>query len=92
MDQEKITQHFLKTGVFGAYETAGIAHDDLENGHHALCFDDALVVSCGDRATVQRHMYIEGRRYSITSIFPADIRHTPTEKMLTLIDAELKNT
>jgi hypothetical protein len=35
-------------------------------------------------------MYIEGRKYNICSVFPAVTRHTPTDKMLTLIDAELK--
>ena len=90
MDQEKIMQHFMKTGVLGAYETAGLSHNDMENGRQEICFDDALVVSCRTQTTTERTMYIEGRRYNISSVFPADTRHTPTEKMLTLIDAGLE--
>jgi len=90
MDQEKITQHFMKTGVLGAYETAGLSHNDTEGGRQEICFDDALVVSGKTQTTTERTMYIEGRRYNISSVFPSDTRHTPTEKMLALIDIELK--
>jgi hypothetical protein len=90
MDREKmIAQHYLETGVLGAYETAEVIHEEEENGKFAPCFDDATVFFDKIQTTANRSMCIEGRRYRVCSVFPAQTEHTPTDKLLALIDTEL---
>ena len=44
----------------------------------------------GDCITKQREMLIGGRRFCITSVFPAEPCATPTDKLIACIDAELE--
>lgn len=91
MDREqKIGQHYLQTGVLGAYETTEVVHEEMENGKAAPCFEDALVCFDTSQTTAQRSMIIEGRRFHICSVFPPKADCTPTDRLLKLIDAELK--
>lgn len=91
MDREqKIGQHYLRTGVLGAYETTEVVHEEMENGKAAPCFEDALVCFDTAQTTAQRSMVIEGRRFRICSVFPPKADCTPTDRLLELIDAELK--
>lgn len=91
MDREqKIGQHYLQTGVLGAYETTEVVHEETENGKTAPCFEDATVFFGTDQTTAQRSMVIEGRRFRICSVFPPQADCTPTDKLLKVIDAELK--
>jgi len=90
MDREqKIARHYLETGILGAYETAEVVHEEEDNGKYAPCFDDATVFFDNNQTTTNRSMCIEGRRYRICSVLPA-AGHTPTDKLLTLIDTELE--
>lgn len=90
MDREqKIARHYLETGVLGAYETAEVAHEEEENGKYAPCFEDATVFFDKTQTTAVRSMCIEGRRYRICSVLPT-AGHTPTDKLLTLINADLE--
>ena len=90
MDREKmIARHYLETGVLGAYETAEVMHDEEENGKYAPCFEDATVLFDKTQTTAIRSMCIEGRRFRIRSVLPA-AGHTPTDKLLALIDTELE--
>ena len=43
-----------------------------------------------NQTTTNRSMCIEGRRYRICSVFLAQTGHTPTDKLLNLIDTELE--
>ena len=88
--EQKIGQHYLQTGVLGAYETTEVVHEEMENGKCAPCFEDALVCFDNVQTTAQRSMVIEGRRFRICSVFPPKTDCTPTDKLLKLIDAELK--
>jgi hypothetical protein len=91
MDREKmIARHYLETGILGAYETAEVVHEEEENGKYAPCFDDATVFFDRTQTTTNRFMCIEGRRYRVWSVFPANTGHTPTDKLLALIDTELE--
>ena len=88
MDREqKIARHYLKTGVLGAYETAEVIHE--ENGKYAPCFEDATVFFDKTQTTAVRSMCIEGRRYRVRSVFPVS-GYTPTDKLLSVIDADLE--
>ena len=91
MDRENmIARHYLETGILGAYETAEVIHEEEENGKYAPCFDDAIVFFDKNLTTTNRSMCIEGRRYRVCSVFPADTGRTPTDKLLALIDTELE--
>ncbi len=90
MDREqKIVRHYLETGVLGAYETTEVIHEEEENGKYAPCFEDATVFFDKDRTTTVRSMCIEGRRYRVRSVFPI-CGNTPTDKLLSVIDADLE--
>ena len=86
---QKIARHYLETGVLGAYETTEVAHEEEESGKYAPCFEDATVFFGKTQTTAVRSMCIEGRRYRVRSVLPA-AGHTPTDKLLTLIDTELE--
>lgn len=91
MDRAKmIARHYLETGILGAYETAEVVNEEEENGKYAPCFEDATMFFDKTQTTTNRSMCIEGRRYRICSVFPAQTEHTPTDKLLTLIDTELE--
>ena len=86
---KKVIQHYLKTGILGAYETAEV-DDEMSSGDKvAPCFDDAVTDLGQQRATIRRTMDIGGRTFHICSVFPANAPHTPTDKLLSLIDSEL---
>jgi len=90
MDREqKIARHYLETAVLGAYETAEVIHEEEENGKYAPCFEDATVFFGKTQTTTVRSMCIEGRRYRVCSVLPV-MGHTPTDKLLTLIDTDLE--
>lgn len=86
--EQKIARCYLKTGVLGAYETAEVIHEE-ENGKYAPCFDDAILFLDQTESTTVRSMCIEGRRYRVRSVLPV-MGHTPTDKLLGLIDADLE--
>ena len=88
--QQKIAHHYLETGILGAYETAEVAWEEESAGKTALCFDDATVYFDTEQVRTERRMDIEGRRFRVSSVFPADVDCTPTDKLLGLIDTELK--
>ena len=87
--EESVARHYLSTGVLGAYETAEVMHEEEENGKYAACFEDATVFFDKTQTIAIRSMCIEGRRFRIRSVLPT-AGHTPTDKMLDLIDTELE--
>jgi hypothetical protein len=90
MDREQIiAHHYLETGVLGAYETAEVIHEEEENGKFAPCFEDATVFFDKAQTIAVRSMCIEGRRYRIRSVFPV-CGNSPTDKLLSVIDADLE--
>jgi len=91
MDREKIvSQHFFKTGVLGAYETAEVDDEIEQDGKYTPCFDDSLIILDEPQIMIKRSMLIEGRRYNICSVFPTGVPHTPTDKLLLLIGSDLE--
>lgn len=91
MDREKmIARHYLDTGILGAYETTEVVWDEVVDGKCAPCFEDAMVVFYTGQTRTDRIMDVEGRRFRIRSVFPADTETTPTDRLLALIDTELE--
>jgi len=53
-------------------------------------FADTELKETEDALCLERQMLIEGRRYLITSVFAPDAASTPTDKLLSVIDADLE--
>ena len=91
MKQDKnIAQHYFKTGILGAYETAAVENEIQSGDKIAPCFDDSFVDFGQNRTVVRRTMDVGGRRFSVCSVFPSNAPSTPTDKILTLIDLDLR--
>jgi len=82
-------RHYQETGVWGAYDTARII-DCERNGKSVALFADTEMREDTDTLCLERQMLIEGRRYRITSVFAPDAASTPTDKLLSVIDADLE--
>ncbi|WP_312810575.1 hypothetical protein [Sedimentibacter sp.] len=89
--EEKIRKHYLQTGILGAYEADEVVFEESQKGKYAPCFEDALLFFDRAQITAQRRMVIEGRRFFICSVFPSQAECTPTDRLLELIDTNLKN-
>lgn len=87
---EKIRKHYLQTGILGAYEADEIGYEETQKGKCAPCFEDSLLFFDRAQTTAQRRMVIEGRRFFICSVFLPQADCTPTDRLLELIDTNLK--
>lgn len=87
---KKESRHYLETGVWGSYETAGIKDKTL-NGKPIPLFEDTELKEKSDSFCLERHMDIAGKKFAVSSVFPKNAATLPTEKLLTLIDKEQEN-
>ncbi len=79
---------YMETGTLGGYRRSFAVTRATSEGTMTTFRD----TSCWDRPegfTWERDMLILGRRFHVTSVFPWEDTSTPTEKMLSLIDADL---
>ena len=83
-------QHYLETKILGAYETAEVVWKNDTEGTYHRTFDDTAISNIGSQHIVKRQMDIEGRTFSVCSVFPTVKQSTPSEKLLTLIDNSLE--
>lgn len=83
-------KHYLKTGIGGSYETAGIVDTELEDKLIPL-FEDTELIEQTDSICLERRMEIAGKKFRVSSVFPKSAKVLPTEKLLTLIDKEQEN-
>ena len=81
---------YQDTGILGGYMPECAKLRQTENSEVATVFRDTTTRIEGDCIAKQREMLIGGRRFCITSVFPAESCATPTEKLLACIDAELE--
>ena len=81
---------YRDTCILGGYMPECAKLRQTENGEVATVFRDTTTHIEGDCITKQREMLIGGRRFCITSVFPAEPCATPTDKLLACIDAELE--
>lgn len=82
-------KHYLKTGIDGGYETAGIVDTELGNKLVPL-FEDTELIEQPDSICLDRHMIVGGKKFAVRSVFPKTATKTPTDKFLSLIDKELE--
>ena len=91
MDREqKIGQHYLETGVLGAYETADIIWQSDSEGTSHRTFADSFVYTDETSHTIERDMVVEDRVFRVHSVFPVRSASTPTKKMLSVIENDLE--
>ena len=81
---------YRDTGILGGYIPEQAKLRRTEAGEVATVFRDTTTRIEGDCIAKQREMLIGGRRFCITSVFPAEPCATPTDKLLACIDAELE--
>lgn len=80
-------RHYIETGVWGSYETAGIKDKTLD-GSPVPLFEDTELREQTDSFCLERHMDIAGKKFRVSSVFPKTAAKTPTDKLLSLIDKE----
>ena len=81
---------YRDTCILGGYMPECAKLRQTENGEVATVFRDTTTRIEGACIAKQREMLIGGRRFCITSVFPAEPCATPTDKLLACIDAELE--
>lgn len=84
---QKESSHYIETGVWGSYETAGIKDKTLD-GKPVPLFEDTELKGNTDSFCLERHMDIAGKKFLVSSVFPKTAAATPTDKLLSLIDKE----
>lgn len=82
-------QEYMTTGMLGAYHPENAVVQQEEDGVNTL-FQDTDFQRREGCCVRERRMLIGGKCFHISSVFPSHPTATPTDKMLRLIDAELK--
>lgn len=85
-----VAQHYLRTNILGAYETANIIWQSDSGGTSNRTFQDSFVYSDETSHTIERDMVVEGRIFRVHSIFPIKSISTPTKKILSVIESDCK--
>ena len=62
---------------------------EQRGGEVLTTFRDTNYQQREDRLESQRKMLIRGKVFLVTSVFPSEAIATPTDKLLSMIDAEL---
>lgn len=82
-------QEYMTTGMLGSYQPGRAVLQQTEGGV-STGFWDTIHWEVEGREIHERRMLIGGKCFHISSVFPDHPTATPTDKMLGLIDAELK--
>ena len=82
-------QEYVTTGMLGSYQPGRAVLQCSEAGVRTS-FRDTVHREFEGHKIHERRMLIEGKCFHISSVFPGHPTATPTDKMLELIDAELK--
>ena len=78
------------TGMLGGYDPGGALLRETESGEVLTSFRDTCYQHQGDHIINQREMLIEGKVFHVISVFLMEAIATPTDKLLSLIDTDLK--
>lgn len=82
-------EEYRDTGMLGGYCPERAVLREAENGKIDTFFRDATHRITKEGFTAERGMLIGGRSFYVTSVFLVESNATPTEKLLSLIDADL---
>ena len=84
------TKEYLTTGRLGAYYPEKATIKKSENGTALAVYRDSNYTVDDVNYTRERKMLIKGKRFIISSVFPIESTATATDKMLELIDADIR--
>ena len=83
-------EEYRETGMLGGYDPDRATLRETENGEVLTSFRDTSYQHLDDHIINQREMLIGGKVFHVTSVFQMDATATPTDKLLSLIDTDLK--
>ena len=83
-------EEYRDTGMLGGYDPDRATLRETENGEVLTSFRDTSYQHQDDYNITQREMLIGGKVFHVTSVFQIDATATPTDKLLSLIDTDLK--
>ena len=83
-------EEYRDTGMLGGYDPDRATLRETENGEVLTSFRDTSYQHLDDYNITQREMLIGGKVFHVTSVFQIDATATPTDKLLSLIDTDLK--
>ena len=79
---------YRDTGVLGSYHPEIAVLREQRGGEILTTFRDTNYQQREDHWEIQREMLIRGKVLLVTPVFPNQAIATPTDKLLSLIDAE----
>ena len=83
-------EEYRDTGMLGGYNPNGALLRETESGEVLTSFRDTCYQHLDDHIINQREMLIGGKVFHVTSVFLMEATATPTDKLLSLIDTDLK--
>lgn len=83
-------KYYLENKVYGAYETRDIDWVSDQNGKKHRAFEDTEISKNEDNITLERVMWVDGKSFTVCSIFPFEAGSNPTDKMLKVIGMDLE--
>ena len=83
-------EKYRETGMLGGDDPHGALLRETESGEVLTSFRDTCYQHQDDYNITQREMLIGGKVFHVTSVFPMAATATPTDKLLSLIDKDLK--
>ena len=86
---KKDYEAYRDTGVLGSYHPEMAVLREQRGGEVLTTFRDTNYQQQEDYLESQRKMLIRGKVFYVTSAFPSEAIATPTDKLLSMIDAEL---
>ena len=78
---------YRDTGILGSYHPEMAVLRKQRSGEVMTTFRDTNYQQREDHLENSRGMLIRGKVFHVTSVFPAEAIATPTDKLLSLIDA-----
>ena len=85
---KKDYKEYRDTGVLGGYHPEMAVLREQSDGEVMTIFRDTEYHQQEQNMECRREMLIRGKVFHVTSVFPAEAIATPTDKLLSLIDAE----
>ena len=82
-------QEYMTTGMLGTYQPERAVLQQAEASVFTS-FRDTVHLEFEGHEIHERRMLIGGKSFHISSVFPSNPSATPTDKLLALIDTELK--
>ena len=83
-------EEYRETGMLGRYDPDRAMLQKTKKGEVLTSFRDTCYQHQDDHMINQREMLIGGKVFHVTSVFPMAATATPTDKLLSLIDKDLK--